>query len=135
MPITREALRNMHEDCKSSPLTQYLIFKLALMEGNSDLGKTVRRMVTSMSDNHTGLEVMHNLAGAREPHLLSCAAEAQRLGKMRQAVVIFQQVITCLDDRPEGLDVPGLFEYASFPEPGKWMVTFAGQLCLFFPRS
>lgn len=110
----------MHEDCKSNPLTQYLIFKLALMEGNPDLGKTIKGMAISASDNHAGLEVIHKLA-SDGPHLLSCAAEAQRLGKTREAVSIFQQVITGLDNYPEGLNVPALFEYVSFLEPGdRW---------------
>lgn len=44
---------------------------------------------------------------------MSCAAEAQHLGKTRQAMECLEQVIATLDcGYHEGLDIPALFQYA-----------------------
>lgn len=46
-------------------------------------------------------------------HILSCAAETQRLGKTLQAIEIFQGVIANVDDRGESINVSGLMQCVS----------------------
>lgn len=61
------------------------------------------------------LEALYKLGAAGATYLVSCTAEAQRLGKTRQVMSCLQQIIVIIDGGGcEGLHIPTLFQYVSF---------------------
>ncbi|OJJ32366.1 hypothetical protein ASPWEDRAFT_175647 [Aspergillus wentii DTO 134E9] len=99
-PLARNTLGLMSEQLRSNPSTLYLMYKLAVLEGNFELRKSCH-------------ESLHHLGATGTTYLLSCAAESRRLGKPQETIRILQQIIASLnDERPDGVYIPALLQSA-----------------------
>ena len=112
--LSNEILDSMHEESRSNPLTLYLVYKLDLLDEDRQLGKVHRRqqvfLYGLLTGENTGSELLENYLAVDQRHLLSCVVEAEKLGKTRQAIDIFQGVIACLDESEQETKGPGIFQ-------------------------
>ncbi|KAL2351922.1 meiosis protein SPO22/ZIP4 like-domain-containing protein [Cryomyces antarcticus] len=92
----REAFYQMPESGKAAPLTRYLMYKVALRDGDPDLAAECLDAVCNGSAKDSTL-------------LFACILEAQQSGEKRQAVAALQKVLEKYSyDAPAGVHLPAL---------------------------
>ncbi|RJE21969.1 hypothetical protein PHISCL_05711 [Aspergillus sclerotialis] len=94
MLLSDEILNSMREESRAALLTLYLVYKRALL----------------VEDHQLGSELLEKFLAVDQKHLLSCAVEAEKLGKTRQAIDILQGVINDLDASEQEIKVSALFQ-------------------------
>ncbi|KAL4910103.1 hypothetical protein BDW74DRAFT_144441 [Aspergillus multicolor] len=89
----RQVFDEIPEDCKSCPLTLYLMFRLALLANDASLAITYIQLLCRQ--------------GAEAKYIWSCVADALQLGKTGIALQSLEGVMSTLDDSSFGrLQIP-----------------------------
>ncbi|KAF2839609.1 SPO22-domain-containing protein [Patellaria atrata CBS 101060] len=92
----REAFFQMSDSGKDAPLTRYLMYKVAIKGGDTDLALECLDIVCRESSKDATL-------------LYACVLEAQQSGDRRQAVVALQKVLEKYQySAPQGVHLPAL---------------------------
>ena len=68
-------------------------------------------MYNFLTGKNIGSKLLEKFLAVDQKHLLSCAVEAEKLGKTRQAIDILQRVINGLDESEQVTKVAGIFQY------------------------
>ncbi|ORY11635.1 meiosis protein SPO22/ZIP4 like-domain-containing protein [Clohesyomyces aquaticus] len=92
----RNAFSKMSESGRDEPITQYLMYKVALQKGDSDEAIQCLDQVCRQSSKDATL-------------LYACVLEAQSIGNKRQAIIALEKVLEKYDyNAPEGVHLPAL---------------------------
>ncbi|KAK2758343.1 hypothetical protein FQN54_004191 [Arachnomyces sp. PD_36] len=94
--LARKAFQELPVASQSDPLTRFLMYKVALQDGDIDLGKEC-------------LEALCRLESDGTTYILACVVEAQQSNKRQQAAVALQRLLGKLDYSPaDGIHLPAL---------------------------
>lgn len=101
LATAREAFFQMSETGKVVPMTRYLMYKVAMREGDADFAAECLDLVSK-----------HSLKDATL--LYACVLEAQQHGNRRQAVLALQKVLDKYEyAAPQGVHLPALLRCAA----------------------
>ncbi|KAJ9649388.1 sporulation-specific protein 22 [Coniosporium tulheliwenetii] len=101
LPTAREAFFQMSDAGKAAPMTRYLMYKVAMREGDTDFAAECLDLVSRHSSKDATL-------------LYACVLEAQQHGNRRQAVLALQRVLDKYEyAAPQGVYLPALLRCAA----------------------
>lgn len=102
----RAAYYQMSENGKSAATTQYLMYKIALQENDTELGKysssraTRSQLISPASQSLEG--VLKSSSKGTEKYLYACALEAQQIGNRQQFIATLNKVLEFCESHPLG---------------------------------
>ncbi|KAK2790267.1 hypothetical protein FQN53_000033 [Emmonsiellopsis sp. PD_33] len=92
----RQAFNEMPERSRSDSLTQYLMYRVALIEEDPELARDC-------------LTALYNQGKGSETYILACVAEAQHIGNKYQAALVLQLLLDKVDKKElDGIHLPAL---------------------------
>ncbi|KAK2802668.1 hypothetical protein FQN50_007276 [Emmonsiellopsis sp. PD_5] len=92
----RQAFNEMPESSRSDSLTQYLMYRVALIEEDLELARDC-------------LAALYNQGKGSETYILACVAEAQYIGNKYQAALVLQLLLDKVDKKElDGVYLPAL---------------------------
>ncbi|KAI9826189.1 MAG: hypothetical protein M1819_007445 [Sarea resinae] len=97
----REAYSQMSQTAKDAPMTKYLMYKVAIRTGDTDLAAECLNAVCCSTSKDATL-------------VYACVLEAQRLGNRAQTVAALEKVLEKYNyAAPKGVNLPALLRYVS----------------------
>lgn len=81
------------------------------------------RNISNTDEANATQELLHQLGASGTDYVLSCVAEARRMGKTRQAIQGLQYIVENFSEGGgyKGIHTPGIFQYVSVFTRYHWM--------------
>lgn len=111
--VARQIFDEIPEDCKTCPLTLYLMYRLALLAEDTSLGMAVILKVL-WTDWSLAIAYIRLLCKQKADvtYAWSCIADALQLGKTNMAIQSLESVMTMSDDNEfTSLQIAQLLQY------------------------
>ncbi|KAI8934579.1 hypothetical protein NX059_008277 [Plenodomus lindquistii] len=102
----------MPETGKDEPVTRYLMYKVGVQSGDTELGQSLERFDTVQKLMTIAAQCLAHVcqSSAKDATLLyACVMEAQSAGDKRQAITALERVLEKYDySAPAGIHLPAL---------------------------